>query len=150
MCCSCMACSSADWVRGLARLISSAIRSCANTGPEMKRNDRLPVLLSSKTSAPRVSDGSRAGVNWKRVAAGQDRHQGVFNHPLLAEDDGGDRILFRADLTGDLLGGADDHVLEFFNTVCAGHFVLLEDALRFDTLFGPLLPETRTNPRRHA
>jgi hypothetical protein len=32
-CFSCIACSSADWVRGLARLISSAISSWVKTGP---------------------------------------------------------------------------------------------------------------------
>jgi len=31
--CSCIACRRADWVRGLARLISSAIRSCVKTAP---------------------------------------------------------------------------------------------------------------------
>src|SRR4051794_4680061 len=35
----------------------------------MKRNDRLPELLSSSTSAPRISDGIRSGVNWMRLAS---------------------------------------------------------------------------------
>ncbi len=39
--CSCIACSSADWVRGLARLISSAISNWQKTGPLMKRKERL-------------------------------------------------------------------------------------------------------------
>jgi len=68
-CCSCIACNSADCVRGLARLISSAIKSCAKTGPEMKRKLRLPVWLSSSTSVPRMSDGMRSGVNWMRRAS---------------------------------------------------------------------------------
>src|ERR1700686_3247473 len=118
MCCSCMACNSADWVRGLARLISSAIRSWANTGPEMKRNDRFPVLLWSTTPAPRMPDGvkperdpegfdqlglGKAGnSDQKRMTAGQDRHQGIFNHPVLTENNGGNRVLGGADLTGDL------------------------------------------------
>src|SRR5216683_3727665 len=63
-----------------------------------------------------------------RVTAGQDRHQGIFNHPVLTEDDGGDRVFRRADLTCDLFGRTDDHVLEFFDTVCASHFVLLRPA----------------------
>ena len=63
--------------------------------------------------------GETGHADQQRVTAGQDRHQGIFNHPILAEDDGGDRILRGADLAGDLFGRADDHVLEFFNTVCA-------------------------------
>ena len=68
-CCSCIACSSADWVRGLARLISSAISSWAKIGPGMKRKLRLPPGLSSSTSEPRMSDGIRSGVNWMRRAS---------------------------------------------------------------------------------
>ena len=67
--CSCIACSRADWVRGLARLISSAIRSCANTGPLMKRNDRRPLSPSSSTSEPRMSAGMRSGVHWMRFSS---------------------------------------------------------------------------------
>ncbi|GIX12043.1 MAG: hypothetical protein KatS3mg118_0002 [Paracoccaceae bacterium] len=40
---SCIACSSADWVRGLARLISSAISSWQKTAP--RRNGSAPALL---------------------------------------------------------------------------------------------------------
>ncbi len=47
------------------------------------------------------------------MAAGQDRHQRVFDHPVLAEDDGGDCLFRGADLTGDLFGRTDDRVLEF-------------------------------------
>src|SRR3954466_1374455 len=68
-CCSCMACSSADWVRGLARLISSAIRSWPKIGPGMKRKARLPPTPSSRTSLPRMSEGIRSGVNWMRRAS---------------------------------------------------------------------------------
>jgi len=66
--CSCIACRRADWVRGLARLISSAIRSCVKTGPCTKRKLRLPSLAMSMTSDPRMSDGIRSGVNWTRCA----------------------------------------------------------------------------------
>jgi len=69
--------------------------------------------------------GEAGHADQKRVTARQDRHQGIFNHPVLTEDDGGDRIFCRADLTGDLFGRADDHVLEFFDTVCASHWSLL-------------------------
>jgi hypothetical protein len=57
----------------------------------------------------------------KRVTAGQDRHQGIFNHAVLAEDDGGDRFLRRADLSGHLFGRADDHVFQFFDTISSSH-----------------------------
>src|SRR5271170_736639 len=57
------------------------------------------------------------------MTAGQDRHQRVFDHAVLAENNGGDRFLCAPDLTGDLLGRTDDHVLEFFDTVCASHSV---------------------------
>src|SRR3977135_3011350 len=64
-----MACSSADWVRGLARLISSAMSSWPKIGPGMKRKLRLPPTLSSSTSLPTMSDGMRSGVNWMRRAS---------------------------------------------------------------------------------
>src|SRR3546814_6838537 len=43
---SCIACSRADWVRGLARLISSAIRSWQNTGPGMRSEEHTSELQS--------------------------------------------------------------------------------------------------------
>jgi hypothetical protein len=65
---SCIACNSADWVRGEARLISSAIRSWQKIGPSTKRKARLPSLAVSSTSEPRISAGIRSGVNWMRLA----------------------------------------------------------------------------------
>ncbi len=59
------------------------------------------------------------------MTAGQDRYQGILNDPVLTEDDGGDRIFRRADLTGDLFGRTDNYVLKFFDTVCASHCLLL-------------------------
>src|SRR5665213_3738643 len=64
------------------------------------------------------------------MTAGQDRHQGVFDHPFLPENDGRDRFLCSANLPCDLFGRADDHVLEFFDSVGAArvltcHLVLL-------------------------
>jgi hypothetical protein len=56
-------------VRGLARLISSAISSCPKIGPGMKRNERLPPGASSSTSLPTMSEGIRSGVNWMRRAS---------------------------------------------------------------------------------
>ena len=55
--------SSADCVRGEARLISSARTTLANTGPGWKTNS-----LASwwKTETPVTSPGSRSGVNWIR------------------------------------------------------------------------------------
>jgi len=103
---------------GLARLISSAISSWANTGPERKRKLRLPPCPSSSTSEPRMSDGirfrretgcaapsrpstvpmvstslvlARPGTpTSSALAAGQDGHQGMLDDPLLPEDDGAD------------------------------------------------------------
>ena len=86
----------------------------------MKRNDRLPELLSSEhlgaenirghqvrreldalgvepeRDAERFDQlglGEAGNPDQQRMTAGQDRHQGVFDHPFLAEDDGGDRFL---------------------------------------------------------
>ncbi len=65
---SCMAWSSAACVLGGVRLISSASRMLANTGPLTKRNCRPPVERSSSMiSVPVMSDGIRSGVNWMRL-----------------------------------------------------------------------------------
>src|SRR2546423_5672368 len=55
--------SSADWVLGDARLISSTSRKFANTGPGRNSNSLVRWL---KTLTPVTSDGSRSGVNWSR------------------------------------------------------------------------------------
>ena len=55
-------------VLGGVRLISSARRMFAKTGPLMKRNARVPLTLSSSIiSVPVMSDGMRSGVNWMRL-----------------------------------------------------------------------------------
>ena len=59
---SCIASSSADWVRGVARLISSTSSRFVNTGPGTNR--RPP---GSNRLAPVTSDGSRSGVPWIRA-----------------------------------------------------------------------------------
>ncbi len=58
-----MASSSADWVLGEARLISSPSTMCAKTAPG--RNSKVLVRWS-KTLTPVTSPGSRSGVNWMR------------------------------------------------------------------------------------
>src|SRR5215216_4642092 len=60
---SCMHSSSAAWVFGEARLISSTSRMFANTGPGRNSNS---FVRWSKTFTPVTSDGSRSGVNWIR------------------------------------------------------------------------------------
>ena len=50
----------AAWVRGVARLISSARRMFVNTGPG--RNSNAPVA-GIYTLTPVISDGIRSGVN---------------------------------------------------------------------------------------
>src|SRR2546427_10037605 len=62
-CRSSIASRSAAWVFGLARLISSASRICANTGPGRNSNS-LVFWLYART--PVTSEGSRSGVNWMR------------------------------------------------------------------------------------
>src|SRR5438105_2715196 len=62
-CCSCMHSSSAACVFGDARLISSARRRFANTGPGRNSNSFVRWL---KTLTPVTSDGRRSGVNWMR------------------------------------------------------------------------------------
>ncbi len=62
-CCSAMASSSADWVFGVARLISSTSTTLANTGPG--RNSKSRVLWS-KIESPVTSVGWRSGVHWIR------------------------------------------------------------------------------------
>ena len=118
----------------------------------MKRNERLPATalvqhlgaenirghqvrreldalgIEPERDAERFDQlglGEAGHADQQRMTAGQDRDQGIFDHPVLAEDDGGDRILRGADLARDLFGRADDHVLQFFDTVCASHRFLL-------------------------
>src|SRR5260221_737269 len=58
-----MASSRADWVLGVARLISSARTIWLITGPA--RNSKL-LLCWLKIETPVTSEGSRSGVNWMR------------------------------------------------------------------------------------
>ncbi len=61
---SSMASSRADWVLGVARLISSASTIWAKIGPGRNSNSRLCWL---KIETPVTSEGSRSGVNWMRL-----------------------------------------------------------------------------------
>ena len=62
---SAMHSSSADWVFGDARLISSAITTLANTGPGRNSNS---VLWRLKIDRPVMSTGIRSGVNCTQLA----------------------------------------------------------------------------------
>ena len=78
-----MASSSAAWVFGGVRLISSASSSWVNTGPG--RNTISPVRWSY-SGAPMTSEGSRSGVNWMRAksrpsARANDRAISVLPRP---------------------------------------------------------------------
>jgi hypothetical protein len=59
-----MASSRALWVRGVARLISSASRMWLKAGPGRNSNWRVFWL---KTETPVMSFGSRSGVHWTRL-----------------------------------------------------------------------------------
>ena len=65
-CSSAIASSSADCVFGVARLISSASSTCANTGPRAKTNSRWPSC-SMSMRVPVMSAGIRSMVNWMRL-----------------------------------------------------------------------------------
>ena len=71
-------------MRGLARLISSAIRSWQKIGPSMKRNARVPSAPVSSTSAPRMSAGIRSGVNCTRWAMSPSTVPSVSTSRVLA------------------------------------------------------------------
>jgi hypothetical protein len=59
-----MASSSAAWVRGVVRLISSARTICAKIGPGRNSNSTVFWL---KIDVPVTSVGSRSGVHWIRL-----------------------------------------------------------------------------------
>ena len=61
---SCMASSRLDWVRGEARLISSARMNWCMIAPCLNTNVRWSL---SHTVMPVMSPGSRSGVNWMRA-----------------------------------------------------------------------------------
>src|SRR5579884_563017 len=82
---SCMASSSADWVLGGVRLISSARTTLAKIGPGTKRSRRAPVVGSvSNISVPRMSPGIRSGVNWIRRNSQESACASVRTSSVLA------------------------------------------------------------------
>ena len=82
-CRSSIASSSAAWVFGGVRLISSASSRLVKTGPGRKENS---LERASKTSEPVTSPGIRSGVNCTRLvstssAAARARTSSVFATP---------------------------------------------------------------------
>ena len=61
---SAIASSSAAWVLGVARLISSARKICAKIGPGRNSNS---VVFGLKIEAPVMSVGSKSGVHCTRL-----------------------------------------------------------------------------------
>ena len=114
---SCMASSSAAWVLGGVRLISSARTMLAKIGPCTNRNARRPVVWSSsRTSVPVMSDGIRSGVNWMRLKLEVERLGDGLDHQRLGQAG-------HADQQGVAAGedGGEDPV---------HHLVLADDPLR--------------------
>ncbi len=62
-----MASSIADWVLGVARLISSASTIWEKTGPGWNSKTRRPSGSSMTMFVPMMSAGIRSGVNWMRL-----------------------------------------------------------------------------------
>ena len=76
------------------------------------------LCIKTERNAERLDQlglGEAGDADQKRVSAGKDRHQRVLDDAVLAENDGGNRLFRRTDLRGNLLGGADDAVFEFFD-----------------------------------
>ena len=61
---SAIASSSAAWVAGVARLISSASTICEKIGPGRNSNS---VVFWLKIDVPVMSVGSKSGVHWMRL-----------------------------------------------------------------------------------
>ncbi|MGY4368326.1 hypothetical protein ACVW1A_004391 [Bradyrhizobium sp. LB1.3] len=61
--------------------------------------------------------GETGDADQQRMAAGEDGDQRVLDHAVLAEDDGRDRILCRANLARHLLGRTDYSVFELLDTL---------------------------------
>ena len=126
-------------MRGLARLISSAISSCAKTGPGNEAEAALAAgiflqhfgaqnvgghQVGRELDAARVEAehdahrfhklglGEARHADQKRVAAGQDRDQRLLDHLLLTENDGSDRVVGGPRMGGRGFRGPDDHVFE--------------------------------------
>ena len=149
-CCSCIACSSADCVRGLARLISSAIKQLGEDRAGEEAEAALAGLaflqhlgaenvggheVGRELDAPRVEPehdahgldelglGEARHAEQERMAAGQDGDERLLDDLVLAEDDRADRGLGRAHVIRARFGRAHDHVFELFEPFSAdsGH-----------------------------
>ena len=134
-----MAWSRADWVRGLARLISSAMRSWAKTGPFTKRKERRPVGalvedfgaqdvgghqvrreldaagVEAEHGAQRLHElrlGEAGDADEKAVAAGEKGDEGQVDDVFLAEDDRVDGLPGAPDSLKGRLRTTDDRVVQ--------------------------------------
>ena len=84
--CSCMAWSSAAWVLGGVRLISSAKTTLAKMGPWTNRNARLPVAgSSSMISVPVMSLGHQIGSELDPIEAEAKRFRDGRDHQRLGQ-----------------------------------------------------------------
>ena len=121
-------------MRGLARLISSAISNWQNTGPGTKRKLRRPFGLVQHLGADDVGRHQVGGelhalggeaehgaerfhqpglaqaghADQQRVAAGQQRDQRLIDHLVLAEDDAADRGAHGGDARAERLDLGED------------------------------------------
>src|SRR5437867_4826874 len=113
---SCIPSSSADWVFGVARLISSARRMWAKIGPCWNWKCFRPSTSSTMMFVPMMSAGIRSGVNWIREndssrpserldeqRLAETRH--AFEEDVTAGEHGGQDV-------GDDLAVADDDLLD--------------------------------------
>ena len=128
-----IASSSADWVRGLARLISSARSMFAKIGPWRRTNSPVPLVVdahaedvarqevareldAAQLAADRLGEGAREGgladardVLDEQVAAGEERDERELHGVLLALQrtfDGLTQRLERGQLLGDAGSGS--------------------------------------------
>jgi hypothetical protein len=112
--CSCIDCSRADCVRGLARLISSAISNWQNTGHEAKRAAAVDFVqhlaaddvgrhqvwgelhalgIEAEDHAHGLDEAAfaQAGdADQQSVAAGEDGGEGLLDHRVLTKNDAAD------------------------------------------------------------
>ena len=126
-------------MRGLARLISSAISNWAKTGPLTKRKLRLPAgalfqhfgaedvgrhQVGRELDAPCIEPehdaerfdqlglGEARHADEQAVAAGEERDESLLDDLLLAENDGSDGRLRRRDVHCARFCGAHDNIFD--------------------------------------
>ena len=118
-----MASSSADWVLGVARLISSARTRFAKIGPSWNLKS-LPI----STLVPRMSAGIRSGVNWTRPNSTSSTRPSVESSLVLPSpahlpqdvalaerggQDGVDEMALPDDHLGDFVAASPDALGEY-------------------------------------